>query len=45
MDQYKIASSEKLQVSLMPSPASLDISTENVSNMVAFLKNLQEIAH
>lgn len=40
IDQDKIASREDLHYSFMPSAASLDISAENVANMVAYLKSL-----
>ena len=40
IDQDKIASRENLHYSFMPSAASFDISAENVSNMVAYLKSL-----
>jgi putative heme-binding domain-containing protein len=40
IDQDNIASREDLHYSFMPSAASLDISAENVANMVAYLKSL-----
>ncbi len=40
IDQDKIVSREDLHYSFMPSAASLDISAENVANMVAYLKSL-----
>lgn len=40
IDKDKIASRKELHYSFMPSAASLDISAENVANMVAYLKSL-----
>ncbi len=41
IDQDKIASRKDLHYSFMPSAASLDLSPENVANMVAYLKSLE----